>query len=269
MILSRSAEGLTVVRQPDHGRQTGAFAAAWGSDEVPADDTRTDSVRLAATHHDDGWGTWELYPTLDPATGQPVQFLELTPFEHVPLYRAAIERMAAADPFAGLLVSMHGAGLYNARYGTFQLIELDLSDEERAIVEELLADMAALQVALAARSGAPTPHGHPSEDPAIRATYLRLQVWDRLSLQYCYFASADGAIGPLPLGAGATGQLRCHNAGHHTLALDPWPFQERRHVFAVPSVTVADRPYPTPDAFLEAVLSAPVRTLECTAVPLR
>lgn len=269
MILTRSAEGLTVVRQPDHGRQTGAFAAAWGNEEVPADEARTDSIRLAAAHHDDGWGTWELHPTLDPARGQPVQFLELTPVEHVPLYRVGIERMAAVDPFAGLLVSMHGAGLYNARYGTFQLVELDLNAEERALVAEFLADMAALQATLAERAGVVTAHARPSEDPGVRASYLRLQVWDRLSLQYCYFGSADGTIGPLPLGGAESGELRCRNAGPHTLSLDPWPFADKRHVFAVPTVTVPDRPYATPDAFLEAVLSAPVRTIECTAVPRR
>lgn len=266
MILTRSPEGLTVVRQPDHGRQTGGFAAAWGNEEVPADEVRTDSVRLAAGHHDDGWGTWELHPTLDPATGQPVQFLRLTPLEHVPLYRAGIERMAAIDPFAGLLVSMHGAGLYNARYGTFQLVELALSDAERSLVAEFLADMAALQVALARRAGVVAAH-HPSEDPGVRETYLRLQVWDRLSLQFCYFGSADGTIGPLPLGGGRPGELTCRNAGRHTLALDPWPFAEGRCVVPVPTVTVPDRPYPTPDAFLEAVLSAPTRTVEFTAVP--
>jgi hypothetical protein len=82
-----------------------------------------------------------------------VQFLELTPFEHRPLYRAAIEPMAAVDPFAGLLCSMHGAGLDGARFGTFSLAKLNLNDAERALVVEFLADTAALHVPLARRSG--------------------------------------------------------------------------------------------------------------------
>ena len=43
------------------------------------------------------------------------------------------------DPTTGLLVSMHGAGLYNDRYGTFRLAEQKFSPPERALVDEFLA----------------------------------------------------------------------------------------------------------------------------------
>lgn len=35
MILQRVPGGLMVVRQPEHGHQTGLFAAAWGNEDVP------------------------------------------------------------------------------------------------------------------------------------------------------------------------------------------------------------------------------------------
>ena len=81
-----------------------------------------------------------------------MQLLALTPFGHLPLYRAAIEPMAAVDPFAGLLCNMHGAGLDDARFETFPLAELNLHDAQCARVVEFRADTAALQVPLAGRS---------------------------------------------------------------------------------------------------------------------
>lgn len=266
MILAHTNNGLLVVRQPEHGRQTGLFARSWGNECVAPVRAWQDSIQLASTHHDDGWSTWELYPTLDPTTRQPVQFHSVTPFEHIPLYRTGITRVAAIDPLAGILVSMHGAGLYNDRYGTFRLIDLDLNAEEQFLVKEFLQDMQAFQGTLAASIGLHTDD-HVSVDPEIRNAYLLLQVWDRLSLQFLYHLTSDGIISPLPIGDGTTTELRCQNVGAFHLALEPYPFQESSMVFPVLGVTVPDRRYKTPEDFLESVRDAREWTIECRVTP--
>lgn len=262
MILSRVPEGLLVVRQTDHGTQTGLFATAWGNEAVvppagPADAT------LAARHHDDGWAVWERRPTIDHDTGQPVQFLALTPVEHVPLYRAGIERAAQHSPWVGLLVSMHGAGLYNDRYGTFRLSERSFSPDEQALVDEFLSDMQALQDRLGTAAGQGTfgPGHHASDDPEVRARYLLLQVWDRLSLQYVFRLAGNGFIAPLP---GREG-LECRSDGLFGLTLDPYPFCDDRMTFPVSACVVPDRTYRSPEDFLEAVAKTPNTTIECRA----
>lgn len=266
MILQRIPGGLMVVRQPEHGHQTALFAQAWGNEDVPAVADRVGSAQLAAGHHDDGWATWELYPTLDGETGQPVQFHSLTPVEHIPLYRAGIERAAAVDAFAGILVSMHGAGLYNGRYGTFSLVERHLNEEERSLVEEFLRDMADLQQSIAHSLGLGTT-GHVAADEDVRSSYLRLQVWDRLSLQYVYFGAVDGIIAPLPLGPRTRTELVCRSIGAAHLSLDPYPFADSDMVFPVEYSVVPDRQYKTPADFIETLRSARVETLDCKASP--
>jgi Protein of unknown function (DUF3891) len=269
MILTRVPEGLLVVRQTDHGSQTGLFAATWGNEEVPPP-SGPDDTTLAARHHDDGWAVWERRPSIDLATGRPVQFLALTPVEHVPLYRAGIERAAQHSPWVGLLVSMHGAGLYNDRYGTFRLNERQFDTEEQALVDEFLSDMAALQDRLAIAAGIGTfgPERHASDDPDVRARYLLLQVWDRLSLQYVFRLAGDGIIAPLPIpgpAPGATAALTCRQDGPFGLTLDPYPFAEDRTTFPVAACVVPDRRYRSPEDFLAAVADAPARTIECRA----
>jgi hypothetical protein len=81
MIFQQYRGHLLVVRQPDHGVQTGLFASHWGNEETPPFTPR-EPVIAAGTRHDDGWKAWEeAHPTLDPSTGHPWQFYTLTPHE--------------------------------------------------------------------------------------------------------------------------------------------------------------------------------------------
>ncbi|HVC25440.1 MAG TPA: DUF3891 family protein [Acidimicrobiales bacterium] len=264
MILSRLGGELLVVMQPDHGTHSGVIATAWGNERMPGPELPA-AVHLAATHHDDGWAAWERHPGIDDATGVPVQFVDLTPLEHVPLYQYGIARAAQIDPMAGLLVSMHGAGLYNDRYGTFRLAEQHFDDAERALVEEFLADQMALQRRLAT-AAAPivgaTLHDPPHEDPLVWRQYLLLQAWDRLSLQFAYRLAADGEIAPVPA-AGGDAALRCIATGRFSMRLDPYPMSESAVVLPLVARRVPDRRYRAPEEFLSALGAAATEVIEC------
>ena len=51
------------------------------------------------------------------ASGAPVTFLDVRVPAHLAFYRAGIAAIGDEDAYAGLLVSMHGAGIYQQRYG--------------------------------------------------------------------------------------------------------------------------------------------------------
>lgn len=166
MILQRLHGQLLCIRQPDHGLQTGDFARHWGNDDTPPFDPR-EPVIEAGSRHDNGWLTWEDRPTLDPETGRPWQFLKLPPHEHLPLYRNGIRQAAEYHPWTGLLVSMHGAGLYNGRYGTFELAARSFTAEERALVDEFLAEQALFQLSLAERLALRVAQTRVTTDPQV------------------------------------------------------------------------------------------------------
>jgi hypothetical protein len=264
MILQHLEGSLLVVRQPDHGLQTGDFASHWGNEHMPPVTPR-EPVIEAGTRHDNGWKEWEDKPSLDPSTGQPWQFLRLSPHEHVPLYRRGIQQAAELDPYTGLLVSMHGAGLYNDRYGTFRLAEQRFSPEERAIVDEFLAEQALFQQALSERALRREVHTHVTTDPEVWFNYRLLQVWDRLSLQYAFRLATEGDIGPLPRRDGPDQVLHCVPRGQFSLGLDPYPFDDAELVFPLKVRRIPDRAYRNPEDFLEAMTRAPETVLECRA----
>jgi hypothetical protein len=164
MIVRDTGAAWQVVMQTDHADLSGAFAQAW-RDRGP----RHESVAIAARRHDDGWAVWERAPRCD-ESGKPVNFLDVDVRSHLAFYRAGIAAVTEHDPYAGLLVSMHGAGIYRQRYGLDPGLSLTRAPEVQAEVEAFVAEQEA------------TFGGDPGEH---RADYDLLQLFDRLSLHFC------------------------------------------------------------------------------------
>jgi hypothetical protein len=99
-----------------------------------------------------------------------VNFLDVSVRSHLAFYRAGIAAITEHDPHAGLLVSMHGAGIYRQRYGLDPGLSLTRAPEVHDEVEAFVAEQEA-------RFG-----GDPGEH---RADYDLLQLYDRLSLYFC------------------------------------------------------------------------------------
>ena len=91
------------------------MAERWGNDDFARPRPYPPLVEAAAWH-DEGWRPWEEAPEVDD-DGAPVNFLDLDRDRHMALYRLGILRAAERSPRAGLLVSMHGQGLYEGRLG--------------------------------------------------------------------------------------------------------------------------------------------------------
>ena len=134
MIVRDAGDAWHVVLQPEHAELSEEVARAW-ADRGP----RHDSVVLAARRHDDGWATWERSPMVD-ADGKPVTFLDVHVPAHLAFYRAVIAAVTDEDAYAGLLVSMHGAGIYRQRYGADPALALTRAPEVQALVDAFVAE---------------------------------------------------------------------------------------------------------------------------------
>jgi hypothetical protein len=268
MITSRLDGRLMIVLQVDHARQAEIFARAWGNAAVaPLANHRRASI-LAARHHDDGWAVWERHPTLDPRRGQPLQFVDVRPAEHLPALRAGVERAAQLDPWTGLLVSMHCAGLYNDRFGTYPLEELDqrFTAGEQSLIATFQRDMHELQTRLLAEHPEQPPTAAPADAPDVRHAYLAMQVWDRLSLQFALRHATDAVIRHAPLGPGVTGELTARNAGPFRLELDPYPFAVEPLRAPLRIYELPDRRYESAAELVDCLQAVAPRTLACEVV---
>lgn len=258
MIVSRRREGIVTVRQVDHQAQCALMAEAWGNGAFARPEPYGPLLE-AATWHDEGWRAWEEAPEVD-ATGAPVDFPDLDRARHTALYRDSIRVALARGPRTGLLVSMHGEGLYERRLG------LDgpppPREGRRPEVLAFLDDQAALQADLRRRIG-----GGPELDAWAWDGYRLLQAWDTLSLYLLWRALPAGRGGTLvrvPRGPGDAGaDLILTPDGPEACLCEPFPFAGDEVTLPVAARVIADRPYAGDDDLRAALAAAPAVTLDC------
>ncbi len=223
MIVRDRGDDWQIVLQTDHADLSGQFARAWGNGDGFAAPTPLESVVVAAARHDDGWAVWERAPALDRDGVAPRNFLDVEVPSHLAFYRAMIAAVLDHDPYAGLLVSMHGAGIYRGRYGTQPSLKLTFADEVRDQVEAFVAEQEERQARLVAELGVP--------DEERWTNYRLLQVYDRLSLYFCLRdveAGQPDVLEPAPRDyQGSEATLAIEPAGPWGVRIDPYPFAER------------------------------------------
>lgn len=247
-MIVRAHDGqLILIRQLDHSALCGEFARRWGNQQfAPVDPL--DAVALAAARHDEGWRDEDEKPLYDDQTRRPTNFRQVEVPLHVPFYAAGIDRIVAMDPYAGLLVSMHGSGIYQRRYGAGPVRMTTIRDDVKEIAEAFVTSQEALQAHLRRRLWDPSRRRSEFERQ-IWTHYEWLQVWDRLSLFVCtndLGGPVNERIGPVPLARGGPDAEITVRADHSTVTLDPYPFAESPWSAAVPAQAIPDRDYVGP-----------------------
>lgn len=254
MLVAAREEGYRIVGQNEHATMAGRFADRWGAEGVAAPEPDA-AMRAAGYTHDNGWWPWDLYPHLD-ADGSPVDLLEVPSARWEEFYTEGIENAVDLDPYVGLLVSMHGAGVRRRRYGTVPSMP-DRSEEYAAFVDReedrqrRLADALddseryGAYVTDAAVAMLETLHetGSYDGDTPLWRSYCLLQLWDRLALHCCRSPTLESTtLGSLPTTRGWT-DLDVTAVDDTTLALEPYPFDTDPLVVPVRERTIPAREY--------------------------
>jgi hypothetical protein len=203
VIVRDLASSWQVVLQTDHADLSAAFAHAWA-------EPVSDSLALVAERHDDGWAVWEQAPRAHP-DGTPVNFLEVDVGSHLAFYRAGIAAVTEQDEHAGLLLSMHGAGIYKQRYGLDPALGLARAAELREQVDAFVAEQEA-------KFG--------SEPGPNRRDYELLQLFDRLSLYFCMRDVENGERADLQ-------GYELEPSGPWQIRMKPYPFREQPARFSL------------------------------------
>jgi Protein of unknown function (DUF3891) len=240
MIVRDAGDAWHIVLQTDHAELSGELARAWAEQGE-----RFASVEIAARRHDDGWAVWERMPGLEPGSDRPRNFLDVQVLSHLAFYRAAIAAVTDHDPYAGLLVSMHGAGIYRHRYGRDPGLELTFAGEVKEQVDAFVAEQEAAYDRRAAEAGV--------EAEQRWADYGLLQAFDRLSLYFCMRDVERGEAAELD-------GLRLEPLGPWRVRLEPYPFGGSAARFELLQRVLPKRAWSEDEFREEFFASAPVPT---------
>lgn len=241
MIVHPVGDTAEIVMQVEHSVVAGQLAELW-----PGLEPR-ESVILAATYHDCGWRVWEASPRMNAETGRPQNFLEVDIDLHLQFYELGIMEVTERDPYAGMLVGKHLAGIYRQRYGTQAALTMKRAPDAQFKVDEFVARIEERFLTLQRELGVP--------DDEFWRNYVLLQVFDRLSLWLC---KGD------PAGTGAM-QILLPDGGELAVvptaggcALQPYPLATEPVKVPVPVRVVPLGGYANDASVAAAVLSAHV-----------
>src|SRR5262245_40216370 len=120
MIRKELPDGWRLVTHGEHARLAGRFADAWGNADFASPEPRAD-ILYAVAAHDDGWAVRDASPFLTKAgvpeaftkdlVGSYAAFEEIDLPSYLRVRGEATANVAARNPFAAIVVSMHTVNL--------------------------------------------------------------------------------------------------------------------------------------------------------------
>jgi hypothetical protein len=226
MIIQEQGDQFVVIRQTDHAVLAGFFAREWGNENFVRPEPN-DSFRLAAAEHDNGWTEWERNPEIDFATFAPYTFMSIPTAEHVEIYKRGIDRIVQADPYAGLLTTMHVAGLYDRARATMPGFSAKyIKATETQQVAEFIQRLRLQQLRLKVDLRADAARKNFAEEKSLQNNLLRLEALDRLSLYFCLAPQEDATIDAVPLDEeGRTADWELRPQADNAVTITPYPFR--------------------------------------------
>lgn len=265
MILQEHGDQLLVIRQTDHAILSGFFAREWGNDLFKRPEP-FESFCLAASEHDNGWREWELAPELDPKTRLPYSFMSIPTEEHVVLYQRGIERLVKADRYAGLLVSIHCAGLYDRARATLPGFSAKyVKSNESHLVNDFLQRLKLQQLRLKVDLRVNPTTKDFAEEKLLEVNARLLETLDRLSLYFCLNALEDVTIDGVPLhheGNEIDWELRPDD--NNAVSLSPYVFRRSPLAVSILVRRVPKRLYGDDLDFQKALARAPYFAMNFT-----
>jgi hypothetical protein len=254
---------LILALQIDHSRVAGYLAAHWGN-ETFAKLRPYASVVLAAQEHDIGWWEWEMSPGTLNDKGYPLDYHDGS-FKYLgqlrlDFYRNAVDHVLQRDPYAALLMAMHGVALMNAGYGKYNYPPDRTSDPR---VKAYVEHQEQLRLKLLDQLRETDQFREFTSDEQVWTNYEYIEVFDQLAQFLCnrYPLNSNARkLGPtptlndvdVPVRPGAKPvKIHIDTVSANRAVVEPYPFDMDPMDVSFTARLVPNRPYTNPEDFLD------------------
>jgi hypothetical protein len=266
MLRIETDTGWILVEHREHARLAGRFAGHWGNAEFPAPVPRSDILE-AVTRHDDAWARRDALPFLTrqglpsafsrELVGKYSAFEEIDFADYLSVRAQAAEGVAADNPYAAVVISMHTVDLLTTRADW-----MSLSQANQDLLREFIAAQRRRQAELVlALEGDQKRRGAAAPDGLLRA-FEFLQACDSLSLAVCVRYPEPIALRHRhPRADGAPTELMCVPLGGDAYRIEPCPFDADELGFEVPCRSLLGKTFASEAEFRAAYGAAAVGKL--------
>ncbi len=264
MVLPYDESRVLLVLQIDHSRVVGYLAAHWGNEQFAEPKPFVPFV-LAAQEHDGGWWEWETQPTLDEG-GYPIDYV----FPGVPRpihtrgYANGVQRVIERNPYAGLLVCMHGIGLETKGYG---LLPYHRDRTDNPVVQQYVTEQEELRQRLIRELSESAEYGQYVTEENLWLNYKLLQVIEQMGQFVCNrypFNSQQRKNGPpsvlpnAPVRPGVPdASIAIEVQDEHRAIVRPYPFDVDGLEISFQARIVDAGPYASQEDFLRQYYRGP------------
>jgi hypothetical protein len=271
MIRIETDAGWILVEHREHARLAGRMAAHWGNADFAAPTPRSD-ILTAVARHDDAWSERDALPFLTregrpsafsrELVGRYSAFEEIDFADYLAVRGRAAEAVAADNPYAAIIISMHTVSLLTTQADLSALSAGDL-ELHRLFIEAQVRKQAELAAKLA---GTPAYAGA-IEPAALARAYEFLQACDSLSLAACSrFPLTKDLRHRHPRRDGTLVSLECAPLRDDAYRIHPYPFDDDELLLQVPARRVRGKSFLDEAAFREAYAAAPIEPLHVVIV---
>ena len=277
MIRREEGEHFLLIAQHDHALIAGELAEHFGNADFAPPEPREPALR-GVRLHDCGWPTHDDQPTVN-KDGKPLDVFE-TPREiALPVWTASVEKAAAADPYAGLLVSLHVLSLsvFASTQTSFEHEKFDLEQPaDRFAVAKFqqreIERQDDLRVKLGLRTEKAALHKQPKEvaqkkEDQLTFNFRMLQAMDVISLAACCTKPPSRQTQDvMPRPGAAPLRLNLSRRANDVL-VHPWPFDQPQVVLMIPVCRIRAKAYASHDELRAAVSAGSSEVLTCIVMP--
>jgi hypothetical protein len=273
MIRRDAGHDFLLITQTDHAQVAQQLAQHIGNSKfTPLSPQAITAIGL----HDAGWPLHDDQPTLN-SRRYPLDVFEIPRPIALTVWAASAQRAASADPYAGLLVSLHSLALsihaaspppnrteqfdVKKMHEQFELNKFQHREVER---QEQLRRQLNFDPTLLLKHGLADPRASKKDDQ-LRFDFRLLQAMDLISLCLCCTHPPQPQTGEvLKNPAASPTRLHLSKSLDGVLHVDPWPFNQRRLQLTVPTRRLPAKTFDSPEEFQAACHSAPQDPLPLT-----
>lgn len=261
MIRHRHGSEFYLFTQQDHAQLSGRLAEQIGGALLAK--PKPSAIRGIALH-DCGWPLHDDEPTLN-SSGEPLHVFETPPAIATRVWAASSIRAADENPYAGLLVSLHGLHLSFMSQASHQsahdVFELNKFQHAQIELQERLRPMVGLRIDRPLTHGL-APPGTSREEDDLLYDFRLLRAMDLFSLAIlCSENLSTEVKGLRPRAGDLPVDIQIEVPEKFTIRLNPWPFDRDRLEFAIPFRRVQTERFASEDPFRKAYHAARIENI--------
>jgi hypothetical protein len=277
-MIRREEQGdFLLIAQHDHALIAGELAEQFGNDSFARPEPRDHALR-GVRLHDCGWPLHDDAPIRN-KEGKPLDVFETTREIALKVWTASADKASAADPYAGLLVSLHVLSLsvFASTQTSFEHEKFDMGQPaDRFAVAKFqqheIERQENLRAKLGLRTDKPTHHKHPQEvtqkkEDQLTFNFRMLQAMDLISLTACCTKPPSKQTQDVMPRPGAAPLRFALERRGKDVAVDPWPFDQERIELMIPVCRIEAKTFADDDELHAAMASGSSEVL--TVVVMR